>query len=157
MRSTILCLTLIVGVAACENSTDPFIGFGGSGGTITQAQATGNWSFTVHPQSGCASGSLADNQVLTAHLDVAADGTVNSSTSFWQVSSPFVTGAVSGAVDLPNGRPTLSLGASAGTAMELTGIMTAAGTFSGTLGDPDPGFFFVFAVCTYTTTGTKTG
>lgn len=156
MRPTILCLTLLVTVAACETTTDPFIGSGGSA-AITQAQATGNWTFVVHPTNAlaCSSGSLADSQVLTAHLDVLSDGTVTSTTSFWQVPSPFVTGAVSGAVDLPNGRPNLSLTGSGGRGMELTGTMTAAGTFIGTLRDPDPGLLPVFAACTYNTTGTK--
>ena len=156
MRPIILCLTLLVTAAGCETSTDPFIGIGG-GGTITSAQASGNWSFVVHPTSAlaCSSGSLADGQILTATLVVLTDGTVNSSTSVWQVASPFVTGAVSGFVDLPTGRPTLSLSGSGGTAMELTGTMTAGGSFSGTLRDPDPGLLPVFAACTYTTTGTK--
>jgi hypothetical protein len=156
VRPTILCLSLLVTVAACETSTDPFIGIGG-GGAITSAQASGSWTFIVHPTSAlaCSSGSLADGQIFTATLVVLTDGSVNSSTSVWQVASPFVTGSVSGFVDLPNGRPTLSLGGSGGTAMELAGTMTAAGSFSGTLRDPDPGLLPVFAACTYTTTGTR--
>jgi hypothetical protein len=157
VRSIVLSLTLLVSAVACEGTTDPFIGLGGTGGAITQPQATGNWSFVVHPTSAlaCSSGSLADSQVLTAHLEVLSDGTANSTTSFWQVPSPSVTGVVSGAVDLSNGRPNLSLSISGGRAMELTGTMTAAGSFTGTLRDPDPGLLPVFAACTYNTTGTK--
>ncbi|MDP9202826.1 MAG: hypothetical protein M3P26_12950 [Gemmatimonadota bacterium] len=157
MRSTVLCLTLLVSVAACETSTDPFIGFGGSGG-ITVAQVTGNWSFTVHPTSAlaCSSGSLADGQVLTAHLDVLAGGTLSSGTSFWQGPSSTTLFPLSGSVNLSNGITALILAASSGSAMDLAGTMTSAGSFSGTLGDPRAGFLPVFAACSYTTTGSKT-
>ena len=156
MRPIILCLTLLVTVAGCETSTDPFIGIGG-GGAVTPAQASGDWTFVVHPTSAlaCSSGSLADGQVLTATLVVIAGGSVTSTSSFWQVASPFVTGSVTGVVDLSDGRPTLNLNGSGGTAMQLAGTMTTAGSFSGTLRDPDPGSLPVFAACTYTTTGTK--
>lgn len=154
-----LCLTLLVSLSACEVSTDPFIGFDG-GGAITAAQATGNWSFTVQRTTdfACASPSLANGQVLTAHLEVLADGTVSGTTSFWQTTAS-VGGAVSGFINLGSGviTPALTLAASAGSAMELQGTFTSAGTFSGTLRDPKAGFFPVLAVCTYSTGGVKTG
>ena len=154
MRPAIFCLTLLVSLSACETSTDPFIGFDG-GGAITAAQATGNWSFTVQrtPTFACASPSLASGQVLTARLDVLADGTVTGATSFWQ------GGALSGFINLTSGvvTPGLTLAGSSGSAMELQGTFTSAGTFSGTLTDPKAGSFPVFAICAYSTGGVKTG
>ena len=162
MRHIVLCLTLLVSVAGCENSTDPFIGFGGGGG-LSQAEAAGNWSFTLHPSTtpACASGSLADGQVLTAHLDVLADGSVVPATSFWQNPPTTVVRPISagGFITLSSGITDLFLAASTGSGseMELRGTMRSGGSFSGTVSDPNPGRFPVFGACAYTTTGIKTG
>ena len=162
MRSIALCLTLLVSVSACETSTDPFIGFGGGGG-LAQTEVAGNWSFTLHPSTppACASGSLADGQVLTMHLDVLSDGTVAPATSSWQnppttVFRPINAGS---AVTLSSGFTDLFLGGSSGsgTEMELRGTMNSAGSFSGTVSDPNPGKFPVFGACSYSATGIKTG
>ena len=159
MRSTMFCLALVVFIAGCETSTDPFIGFGGTPG-ITQTQATGNWSFTVTRTSalGCTGGSLASGQTLTATLDLLTDGTI-ASTSFWQNPPSTIVRPLSGAVNLGSGITDLFLAASAGStaAMELRGTMTSVGSFSGTLTDPAPGSFQVFGACSYTATGNKTG
>lgn len=156
MRSTVLCLTLLVALSACETSTDPFIGIGGSGPTA--AQVTGNWAFTLHPSPSCGSGSLPDGQILTARLDVLADGTVTNATSTWQTAGIF--GTVTGFVNLTSGvtTPPLTLTATAGSAMELAGTFTSAGSFSGTVTDPKAGSFTVFSasLCSYSTTGVKT-
>ncbi|MBC7791874.1 MAG: hypothetical protein H7Z74_18155 [Anaerolineae bacterium] len=159
MRTTLFCLTLLLSVAACETSTDPFIGFSGTG-ALTQAQATGDWSFTVQ-QSGplaCTSGSLANGQVLTTHLDVLSAGTLAPATSFWQNLSTAPQRPLSGSVNLATGATLLLMTSSAGSssAMELRGTMTATGSFSGTLTDPEAGSFEVFSACAYTTTGNKT-
>ena len=84
MKSTFLCLTLLVSLAACETSLDGLIGIPGGGG-LTAAQASGNWSFTVQRTSAlaCTSGSLTNGQVLTTRLDVLSDGSL-ATTSFWQ-------------------------------------------------------------------------
>lgn len=159
MRAAILCLTLLVSLSACENSTDPFIGFGGDG-AITAAQASGNWSFTVQRTStlGCTTGSLANGQALTAQLSVLADGTVTA-TSTWQNPPSTEIRPLSGAITLSTGFASLFMAASAGSsaAMELRGTMTSAGAFTGTLTDPAPGSFQVFGACSYTASGTKTG
>jgi hypothetical protein len=159
VRSTIVCLALLVSLAACENSTDPFIGFGGEG-AITATQAAGNWSFTVQRTTApCASGSLVNGQVLTAQLDVLADGTIATATSAWQNPPLTLVRPVSGAITLSTGFVSLIMAASTGSsdAMELRGTMTSAGAFTGTLTDPAPGFFPVFGGCSYTASGTKTG
>lgn len=161
MRNIVLCLALLVSISACETSTDPFIGFGGSGG-LSQTEAAGNWSFTLHPSTSpaCATGSLADGTVLTVHLDVLSDGTVAPATSSWQNPPPTVIRPISGgSVTLSTGFADVFLAASAGSGsqMELRGTMNSAGSFSGTVLDPNPGTFPVFAVCTYSTTGVKTG
>jgi hypothetical protein len=154
VRSIVLGLALLASVAACETSTDPFFGFGATG--VTAGQVTGNWSFILHPASGCATGSLPDGQVLTAHLDVLSDGTVTSGTSTWQTAN--AAGSVSGSINLTSGvTTTVALTATNGSAMELAGTFTSTGSFSGTVGDPRSGSLPVFSVCSYTTTATKTG
>ena len=153
MRSIVLCLALLASVAACESTVDPFIGFGGTGATA--GQVSGNWTFTLHPTTGCAAGSLSDGQTLNAHFDVLSDGTV-SSTSTWSAGT--ASGSISGSVNLNSGvtTPPLPLIASTGSAMELAGTFNSNGSFSGTLGDPRAGSFPVFSSCNYTTTATKT-
>jgi hypothetical protein len=154
-----LCLTLFVSLSACENSTDPFIGFGGDG-SITATQASGNWTFTVQRTStlGCTTGSLANGQALTAQLNVLADGTVTA-TSTWQNPPSTQPRPVSGAVTLSTGFADLFMAASPGSsaAMEMRGTITSAGAFTGTLTDPAPGSFQVFGACSYTVSGSKTG
>ena len=158
MRPTLLFLSLLLFVAACETTTDPLIGFGGGTG-LTQAQAAGNWSFTVQRTTalGCTGGSLANGQVLTATLDVQAGGAL-ANTSFWQNPPTTVVRPLSGAITLTSGSTDLFMSASSGSsaAMELQGTMTSNGTFTGTLTDPAPGSFQVFGACGYTATGTKT-
>lgn len=160
MRSNLLCLTLLVSLAACETSSDPLIGTGGGAG-LTAAQATGSWTFTVTRTSAlaCTAGSLANGQALTARLDVLSDGTLVASTSFWQNPPTTLVRPLSGSIGLASGLTDLLMFASAGStaAMELQGTMTAGGAFSGTLSDPAAGFFQVFGACSYTVGGTKTG
>jgi hypothetical protein len=156
----LLCLLLISSVAACENSTDPFIGFGGTPG-LAQAQADGNWSFTLTRTSslGCTGGSLASGQVLTATLDVLSDGSLAAATSSWQNPPTTTVRPLSGSINLNTGVTDILLAAASGSsaAMELQGTMTSTGSFSGTLSDPAPGFFQVFGACSYTAAGNKTG
>ena len=162
MRSIAICLGLLLLSAACENSTDSLIGIGGpGGGTITQAQAAGSWSFSVRKTATlpCTGGSLPDNQIITAQLSVLADGTVSPTTSTWQNPPTGVVRPLSGVVRFSDGFADLILSASSGStsAMELRGTITATSTFTGTLTDPAPGSSPVFSVggCEYTATGTK--
>jgi len=165
VNRVVLSLALIVFITACESSTDPLLGIGGDGGggAITQAQASGNWSFTVRKTTtlSCSGGSLADNSVLTAHTDVLVNGTIATSTSFWQNPPVTVIRPLSGAVRFSDGFADLFMfSSSANTSgMELRGTLTSTGTFTGTLTDPAPGFTPVFGTggCEYTATGTKTG
>lgn len=158
MRQILFCLGLILSVAACESTTDPFFGFGGTPG-LTQAQASGNWSFTVQRTStlGCTSGSLANGQVLTATLNVQTDGTL-ATTSLWQNPPTTIVRPLTGAMNLSTGSTDLFMSASSGSsaAMELQGTMTSGGAFTGTLTDPAPGSFQVFGACSYTASGSKT-
>jgi hypothetical protein len=157
-----ICLSLLLLSVACENSTDPLIGFGGTGGgTITQAEAAGSWSFTVRKTATlpCSGGALPDGQIITAQLNVAADGTVSATTSSWQNPPTALVRPISGLVRLSDGFTDLFLSASSGStsAMELRGTITATSTFTGTMTDPAPGSAAVFSAggCEYTTTGTK--
>jgi hypothetical protein len=154
-------LTVAVLATACETSVDSLIGTGGNGGgAVTQAQATGNWSFTVRKTTTlpCTGGSLADGQILTAHLDVLTDGTVNGATSSWQ-NPPSGFFPLSGLVRFSDGSTdlTFSAGTGTGSAMELLGTISASNTFTGTLTDPAPGFSPMFSAggCQYSTAGTK--
>jgi hypothetical protein len=163
VKRLVLCLATMVLFAACENSTDPLGGFLGGGGAITQAQANGNWSFTLRRTTTfpACTNPLADGSVVTARLDVLADGTL-AATSSWLNPISGTVQALSGSVDLTNGASTLHFAAPAvsGTAqMEITGTMTASGGLTGTLRDPEPGFSQVFGTggCEYSASGIKTG
>ena len=163
MRPIAIALTLLVLTAACETSTDPgLFGIGGGGGSpVTAAQATGNWSFTVNKTTAlpCTPGVLADGTRLTMHLDVLADGTVNTSASSWQNPSSAAVSPLSGSVTLTTGGTDLFLSGGTGTAsgMELTGTISPTGTFTGTLHDPGGGFTPMFSGlgCAYSAAGTK--
>lgn len=160
MRRIFLCLTLMTLVSACENSTDPLGGIiTGGGGAVTPAQAGGNWSFTLQRTTtfACTS-ALASGQVITTHVDVLTDGSLSTASSWLNP----LNGAVEplgGAVALTNGVVDFTFSVSSTTAMELTGTMSAGGSFTGgALRDPGPGFFQVFGTggCQYSVTGVKT-
>ncbi len=159
MRRICLCLILVV-VAACEGTTDPFGGIiTGGGGAITAAQASGNWSFTLQRTTTfpCTS-ALANGQVIGTRVDVLSDGSLNT-TSSWLDPIAGVVEPMGGAVSLTNGLVVFTLSVSSSRAMELTGTMSSAGTFTaGTLRDPAPGFFQVYGTdgCQYTVSGLKT-
>jgi VCBS repeat-containing protein len=160
VRPIAVCLILFVSVAGCENSTDPFIGFGGGGGALTAAQATGNWSFTVQRTTNLpCTQALASGQLITGHLDVQSDGTV-ASTSSWQNPLSGSVNQLTGTVSLTNGAIDLTFRATVGSALELfPGTMSSSGTISGaTLTDPAAGSSQVFGSngCQYTVTATKT-
>lgn len=162
LRRIILALALLGPTAACENSTDTLIGVGGGGGgAITPTQAAGDWSFTVRKTTtlSCSGGAMADGQVLTAHLDILTDGSVNGSTSSWQNPPTTVVRPLAGSVRLTDGFSTLILSSGAGSpaGMELRGTISTSGTFTGTLTDPGPGLSPMFSAggCEYSTSGAK--
>jgi hypothetical protein len=162
VRRLVLSLTTIVLFGACESSTDPFGGFIGGGGALTQAQTTGNWSFAVQRNTTfpACTNPLANGSAIAAHIDVATDGVLTGSSSWVNPVSGAVQ-ALSGSVNLTNGASILHFAAPAvrSTAqMEITGTMTASGTFTGTLRDPEPGFSQVFGTggCEYSVGGIKT-
>ena len=160
MRRFVLCLTTIALIAACETTTNPLDGILSGGGSLTQAQATGNWSLTVQRTTtfpACAN-PLADGSAIATHLDVGTDGTL-SGTSTWVNPISTTVLSLSGSVNFSNGSTDLHFaGAASSAQMELLGTMTASGTISGTLRDPEPGFTQVFGTggCEYTVTGVKT-
>ena len=166
MKRILYAATFTALLAGCEASTDPIDGVGGGGpggGAVTQAQASGNWSFTLRRTNTltCTGGSLPDNQIMLAHFDVTNTGTLSTATSTWQASPPGTVRALAGTLSFSTGLADLTLFPSAtntSTAMELRGTVTAAGTFSGTLTDPAPGFTPVYSGngCAYTATGLKT-
>jgi hypothetical protein len=161
LRPIAFFLVVLVSSASCENSTDLIGVGGGGGGAVTQAEASGDWSFTVRKTGTlpCSGGSLADGQVLTAHVDVLTDGTVSGATSTWQNPPATVVRPLTGNVRLADGFSDFifSAGTGSGAGMELRGTLGSSGTFSGTLTDPAPGLSPMFSVggCEYTTTGTK--
>ena len=162
MRPLSFCLILLVLTSACETSTDSIFGIGGNGGgAVTQAQVAGNWSFTLTKTATlpCTGGSLADGQVITAHIDLGSDGTLNATTSSWENPPSTLVRPLSGAVRFTDGFTDLTFSSSSGSAsaMELRGTASSNATFSGTLTDPAPGFSPIFSVggCEYTATGAK--
>lgn len=161
-RPLVFFLTALVLTAACETSSDTIIGITGNpGGALTQAQAAGNWSFSLRKTSTlpCTGGSLADGQVITANLVVQSDGTV-SATSSWANGTSTSNGPVTGRITLTDGTTDLTMAAGLGnsSAMEMRGAMGPSGSFSGTLTDPAAGFTPMFSSggCEYNATGTKT-
>ena len=161
LRTIGFCLAVLVSTAACENSPGTLIGLTGTGGSVTQTQAAGDWSFTVRKTTtlACSGGSLADGQVITAHMDVLGDGTLNATTSSWQNPPTTIVRPLSGSVRLSDGFADLFLSSASGSAsaMELRGTVGSDGTFTGTLTDPAPGFSPMFSTggCEYSSTGTK--
>jgi hypothetical protein len=160
LKRLVLCLTTIALLAACETSANPLEGFLGGGGALTAAQATGNWLFTVHPNTTlpACSTPLTDGQTITAHLDVQSDGAV-ASTSSWVNPLTTAVNTLGGSVDLTNGSSDLLFTASSGAQMELQGTINSSGGFTGgTLRDPEAGFSQVFGSggCEYSVTGIKT-
>jgi hypothetical protein len=159
IRVVARCLAVIAVATACETSVDNLIGFpGGGGGAVTQAQASGDWSLTLRKTTtlACSGGSLADGQILVAHLSVQSDGTVVASS--WQTPSNGAVLPASGTVRLSDGFSDLILSsASGGSGMELRGTVTSSATFTGTLTDPAPGLSPIFSTggCEYTANGTK--
>jgi hypothetical protein len=148
-------------LGACENSADLLDGvINGGGGAITQAQAAGNWSFTLQRTTTlpCSTAPLANGTVITSVLNVQTDGTVGS-TSTWHNPASGATQSVSGLVRLSDAFTDLTFAAGGSSAMELRGTMTANGGFSGTMTDPAAGFSQVFGTggCEYSATGIKTG
>lgn len=167
MKRILRTVALAALVTGCEASTDPLGGVGGpgpGGGAITQAQASGDWSFTLRRTTtlSCTGGSLPDNQVIFAHLDVINNGTLTTATSTWRASPSATVRALAGTLRFNDGFANLTLYASAtntSSGMELRGTLTAAGSFTGTLTDPAPGLTPLFSGngCEYTATGVKTG
>jgi hypothetical protein len=160
VRRVVLCLATMALFAACETSTDPLGGFIGGGGSITQTQATGNWSFTVQQATTfpACTNPLANGSVITARLNVGSDG-VLAGTSSWLNPISGTVLPLTGSVNFSNGASDLHfLGASSTAQMEILGTMTASGGLAGTLRDPEPGFQQVFGSggCEYSVTGTKT-
>jgi hypothetical protein len=161
VRPLALCLILLAFTSACETTTDSIFGIGGGGGAVTQAQVAGNWTFTLTRTTtlACTGGALTDGQVITAHIDVGSDGTLNSTTSSWENPPSTFVRPLSGAVRFTDGVTDLVLTSSAGSnsAMELRGTVSSNTTFSGTLTDPAAGFSPMFGTsgCEYTATGTK--
>jgi hypothetical protein len=166
VRDMLSFVLLVVAATACETTSDPIDGIGGTGGggVVTQAQAAGNWSISLRRTTtlACGGGSLADGQIITAHFDVLGDGTLGASTSTWLSPSSSVVRPLTGAVRLTDGVTNALFYAAAGnssSAMELRGTITSSGTMNGTLTDPAAGFTPVFSVggCEYVATGTRTG
>ncbi|HJQ10704.1 MAG TPA: hypothetical protein VJ840_06695 [Gemmatimonadaceae bacterium] len=145
--------------AACEQSTDPLLGFpGGGGGAVTQAQAAGNWSLTLTRTStlACTGGALANGSIIPMNLVVQSDGTTAASSS-WRSATSGALLPLSGSVRLTDGFTDLILTSGGNTGMELRGTITSTGTFSGTITDPAPGLTPVYGTggCEYDAPGTK--
>jgi len=167
MKRILLGVALATVLTACEGTTDPFGGVGGGGGgngAITQAQASGDWSVTLRRTTtlSCSGGSLPENQVLLLHLDVINNGTLTTATSTWRGLPPATVRALAGTVNFTSGSTNLTLFSSATNTtvgMELSGVLRADGTFSGTVVDPAAGLTPVFSGngCEYSATGVKTG
>jgi len=158
IRVVFVGLAVICVAAACENSTDPLLGFpGGGGGAVTQAQASGTWtlSLTKTTTLACTGGALADGSIIPVNLSVQSDGTATN-TSTWRSVTSGALLPVSGSVRFSDGFTDLIL-SSGGSGMEMRGTVTSSGTFTGTITDPAPGFNPVYGTggCEYNAPGSK--
>jgi hypothetical protein len=161
VKRVALLLCIMMSMSACETSTDPLDGIINGGGSITPSQASGNWTFTLQRTTDFAcTGALASGQTINTFLDVSADGTLTTASS-WQNPISAAVQQLTGTVGLNNGAVTLTFAAGGGRAMELTaGTMTSAGSVtSGSVIDPSAGFAQVFGsdACRYSATAVKTG
>ena len=167
MRRILYAMAMTALLGGCEASTDPLDGVGGGppgSGAITQAQATGDWTFTLDRTSAsCSAGSLPDNQVLVAHLDVISNGgntgSLLGTTSGWSAFPSTTVRGLDGTLRFNDGFGNLILrGTANGTGMELRGTFTSTGSFSGTVSDPAAGLLPVFGsgACSYNAAGVKT-
>ena len=158
IRLVISCLAVISVAAACENSTDPLLGFpGGGGGGVTQAQAAGTWSLTLTRTTtlACTGGALASGSVIPINLVLQSDGTA-ATTSTWRSATSGALLPLTGTVRFTDGFTDLIL-MSGSSGMEVRGTITSNGTFSGTITDPAPGLAPVYGTggCEYNSPGTK--
>lgn len=165
MKPIFLSVAILAFISGCESTTDPIGGIGGDGGgggAITQAQASGDWSFSLRKTTtfACTGGSIPDDQSLSAHIDVLSDGSVTSATNGWATPPGGSFRPLSGSVRLTDALTDLFLLFSPGSTsgMELRGTMTTTGTFAGKLTDPAPGLSPIFSLggCEYSATGVKT-
>ena len=153
------CLLVIAMSAACENSTDPLLGFpGGGGGAVTQAQASGSWSLSLTKTTtlACSGAVLADGSLIVVNLTVQSDGTA-ATTSTWRNPTSGALLPLTGTVSFTDGTTDLVLSGGGSTAMEVRGTISSAGTFSGTVTDPAAGFTPVYGTsgCEYSSPGSK--
>ena len=158
IRLVVSCLAVMSVAAACENSTDPLLGFpGGGGGAVTQAQASGTWSLTLTRTTtlACTGGALANGSVIPVNLVLQSDGTA-APTSTWRSATSGALLPLSGTVRFTDGFTDLIL-MSGSSGMEVRGTITSNGTFSGTITDPAPGLTPVYGTggCEYNSPGTK--
>ena len=159
IRLVASCLLVIAVSGACENSTDPLLGFpGGGGGAVTQAQASGSWSMTLTKTTtlACSGAVLANGSLLVVNLTVQSDGTA-ATTSTWRSPSSGAILPLSGTVSFTDGTTDLVLSGGGSTAMELRGTISSSGTFTGTVTDPAAGFTPVYGTtgCEYNAPGAK--
>ena len=159
IRVVATCLVVISVAAACENSTDPLLGFpGGGGGSVTQADASGGWSLTLTQTTtlACTGGALANGTIIPLTLVVQSDGSVATSSS-WRSATSGALLPVSGSVRFADGVTDLILSSGSTQGMELRGTITANGTFNGTITDPAPGLAPVYGTggCEYNAPGSK--
>ncbi|MFL5510012.1 MAG: hypothetical protein ACJ79J_10535 [Gemmatimonadaceae bacterium] len=162
LRSVFSGLAILAVIAGCESSTDPFIGVGGGGGgSLTAADASGDWSITLTRNSSLpCSGALANGSVIPAHISVSNDGTLTNLSTWRNPVSGAVQTSLSGSVNLSTGALNLTFGTASGAMELIPGTMSSAGTITGaTVTDPAPGFGQAFGTngCQYTATGTKVG
>ena len=159
IRLVASCLLVIAVSTACENSTDPLLGFpGGGGGAVTRADASGRWSLSLTKTTtlACSGAVLADGSLIVLNLTVQSDGTA-ATTSTWRNPSSGSLLPLTGTVSFADGTTDLVLSGGGSTAMEVRGTISSAGTFNGTITDPAPGFTPVYGTsgCQYNAPGSK--
>ncbi len=156
-----VCVSLIALTAmACGVSEDLLRAKPGPPVVVTPAQASGVWTFTLTSVSGvCAGGGLPAGSTFQATLNFGPDGKIVTEGSFWKRTSTSPPGQLTGSLQVTTGLTDLTfLGSTAAAGAQLTGMLTASGSFTGQLKDPASGLSSLFtgAPCQYNATGVRT-
>jgi hypothetical protein len=141
-------ITAVVVVAACSSSSGPK-------DAVSLTEVNGAWVLPFTRSASCvAAGSVSGGKV---YIQMAFQpGGASSSDHRWGYTSTTVDRIATGSVSLATGHMELTL-VSGSAASLLSGNVTAAGTFTGTIFDPAPGHQPALSLgsCEFTVTGSK--
>lgn len=132
---------------------------GPSGDTLAVSDVVGLWTFHVDPNTECQGAAGGGDFLLDLRQeDRAPEGsTLHLTTATWGFETQPVIGLADGTVNLESGQADIVIMKGTDNGALITGEMTAAHTFTGTLRDPAPDLepAFVLGTCQFTMTGER--